>query len=112
MSFWLKPLTVTAFALGLGAASLAQAATPAELQAQRVDNRQARQDARIDQGAASGQLTPREQRRLRHQQTHIANMEDRVEADGKVTGKEAVHMEHAQDSASRNIYRKKHNHRN
>ncbi|MFP8777742.1 hypothetical protein [Hydrogenophaga sp. RWCD_12] len=112
MSFWLKPLTVSALALGLGAASLAQAATPAELQAQRVDNRQARQDARIDQGAASGQLTPREQRRLRHQQQHVSNLEDRVEADGKVTGKEAAHMEHAQDRASRNIYRKKHNHRN
>lgn len=109
MSFWTKPLTVAA--LALGAMTAAHAATPAELQAQRVDNRQARQDARIDQGAASGQLTPREQRRLRHQQTHIANMEDRVEADGKVTGKEAAHMENAQDRASRDIYRKKHNRR-
>lgn len=110
MPFWTKPLTATV--LLLGAAMAAHAATPVELQARRVDNRQARQDARIDQGAASGQLTAREQRRLRHQQQHVSNLEDRVEADGKVTGKEAVHMEHAQDRASRNIYRKKHNGRN
>ena len=62
MSFWLKPLT--AAVLALGAATAAQAMTPAERQAQRVDNRQARQAERIDQGVASGQLTRREERRL------------------------------------------------
>ena len=109
MSFWLKPLT--AVALTLGAITLAQAATPAEHQARRVDHRQARQAARIDQGVASGELTRREEHRLEHQQQHVANVEARVESDGKVTAKEAVHMEHAQDRASRNIYRKKHNSR-
>lgn len=107
MSFWLKPLTTAV--LALGAVTAAQAVTPAERQAQRVDNRQARQAARIDQGVASGQLTRREEHRLEHQQQHIANMETRMESDGRVTGKEAVRMEHAQDRASRNIYRKKHN---
>jgi hypothetical protein len=109
MSFWLKPLT--AAVLTLGAVTLAQAVTPAERQAQRVDHRQARQAARIDQGVASGQLTRREENRLEHQQQHVANVETRVESDGKVTAKEAVRMEHAQDRASRNIYRKKHNRR-
>ena len=109
MSFWLKPLT--AAVLTLGAVTLAQAVTPAERQAQRVDHRQARQAARIDQGVASGQLTRREENRLEHQQQHVANVETRVESDGKVTAKEAVGMEHAQDRASRNIYRKKHNRR-
>lgn len=107
MSFWLKPLT--AAVLVLGAATAAQAMTPAERQAQRVDNRQARQAERIDQGVASGQLTRREERRLERQQQHIANMENRMESDGKVTGREAVRMERAQDRASRNIHRKKHN---
>lgn len=110
MSFWLKPLTATI--LALGAVTAAQAVTPAERQAQRVDNRQARQAERIDQGVASGQLTRREESRLEHQQQHIANMETRMESDGKVTAREAVRMEHAQDRASRNIYRKKHNRRN
>lgn len=110
MSFWLKPLT--AAVLVLGAVTAAQAVTPAERQAQRVDNRQARQAERIDQGASSGQLTRREENRLEHQQQHIANLENRMERDGKVTGREAVRLEHAQDRASRNIYRKKHNRRN
>lgn len=109
MSFWLKPLT--AAVLTLGAVTLAQAVTPADRQAQRVDRRQAHQAARIDQGLASGELTRREEHRLEHQQEHIANVETRVERDGQVTGKEAVRLEHAQDRASRNIYRKKHNHR-
>lgn len=109
MSFWLKPLT--AAVLALGAATAAHAVTPAERQAQRIDNRQARQAARIDQGVASGELTRREEHRLDHQQQHIANMEHRMERDGMVTGREAVRMEHAQDRASRNIYRKKHNNR-
>jgi hypothetical protein len=107
MSFWLKPLT--AAAVLLGAATLAHAVTPAERQAQRVDNRQARQAERIDRGVASGELTRREERRLEHQQRHIANLESRAESDGKVTAREAARMEHAQDRASRNIYRKKHN---
>lgn len=110
MSFWLKPFT--AAVLALGAVTAAQAVTPAERQAQRVDNRQARQAERIDQGVASGQLTRREENRLENQQQHIANMENRMERDDKVTAREAVRMEHAQDRASRNIYRKKHNRRN
>lgn len=109
MSFWLKHLT--AAALTLGTVTLVHAVTPAERQAQRVDHRQARQAARIDQGVASGELTRREEHRLEHQQQHVDNVETRVESDGKVTAKEAVRMEHAQDRASRNIYRKKHNRR-
>jgi uncharacterized membrane protein YhiD involved in acid resistance len=105
MSFWLKPLTAAVVALG--AVTLVHAVTPTA----RVDNHQARQAARIDQGVASGELTRREEHRLEHQQQHIANVETRVESDGKVTAKEAVRMEHAQDRASRNIYRKKHNRR-
>ena len=66
---------------------------------------------RIDQGVASGELTRREQHRLEHQQQHVANVETRVESDGTVTAKEALRLEHAQDRASRNIHRKKHNRR-
>lgn len=110
MSFWLRPLSVAVVALC--AVTAAQAVTPAERQARRVDQRQERQAERIDHGVASGQLTRREAQRLNHQQRHIANMETRIEGDGRVTGKEALRLEHAQDRASRNIHRKKHNARN
>jgi hypothetical protein len=83
-------------------ASWAQEATP------RVDNRQDRQAARIEQGAASGALTGREQRRLNREQRAIDRKEQKVEADGKVTPKEARRLEHMQDRASRDIRRQKH----
>lgn len=58
------------------AALLMSASTLAVADPVRVDQRQARQDARIDQGVASGELTVREAARLEARQGHI----DRVEA--------------------------------
>lgn len=83
----------------------AQTATP------RVDERQARQEQRIDQGVSSGELTAREATRLSRQQQHIDRVEDRAKADGEVTTKERARLTHAQNEASRDIARKKHNRR-
>lgn len=80
-----------------------------ESQAARRDNRQGRQRARIHQGVKSGELTKGEAHRLRKQQRHINRMENRAEADGNVTAVEKMRIEKAQDRASKNIYRKKHN---
>lgn len=94
---------------GLGAFAVqAQAVTLGERQAARVDKRQDRQDTRIDQGVASGELTRPEQARMEVQQARIGRMENRIEADGKVTGKEALRLERKQDQASRSIARNKH----
>lgn len=95
---------VSAAALTLFAAgAFAQAAsTP------KVDKRQDRQEARIQQGAASGSLTPREQRRLERQQKSIANAEEKAKADGVVTKKERAHLQHRENKASRDIARQKH----
>ena len=94
---------------GLGAwAAQAQTVTLGEHQAARVENRQDRQDTRIDQGVASGELTRPEQARMEVQQARIGRMENRIEADGKVTGKEALRLERKQDQASRSIARNKH----
>jgi hypothetical protein len=95
--------------VGLGVlAAQAQTVTLGERQATRVDNRQDRQDTRIDQGVASGELTRPEQARMEVQQARIGRMENRIEADGKVTGKEALRLERKQDQASRSIARNKH----
>ncbi len=80
-----------------------------EAQAARRDNRQARQHARIHEGVKSGELTTGEAMKLRKQQRHIRRMENRAEADGTVTNREKYRIEKAQDRASKNIYRKKHN---
>jgi hypothetical protein len=73
-----------------------------------IDQRQANQERRIDQGISSGQLTERESARLDKQQNHIDTMENKAKADGVMTKKERARIQAAQDRASRNIARQKH----
>jgi hypothetical protein len=83
-------------------------ATPAFAQETRADRRQDRQELRIDKGVQSGSLTPRETRKLERGQNHVEKVETRAQADGKVTAREKVRLEHAQDVQSKRIYRQKH----
>jgi hypothetical protein len=73
------------------------------------DRRQARQQARIGQGMASGELTAAETARLLRQQRRVRRVERRVEADGVVTRREARRLDRVQDRAGFAIARKKHN---
>ncbi|MBI4989923.1 MAG: hypothetical protein HZC23_14000 [Rhodocyclales bacterium] len=91
-------LLVSAFALP----ALAQTSTP------RIDQRQANQQQRIDQGAQSGALTDREAARLEKGQANVQKMEDKAAADGTVTAREKARIERAQDRQSRRIARQKH----
>jgi len=77
-----------------------------------IDQRQANQEQRIDQGIASGQLTQREAGRLEQQQQHINTIEDKSKSDGVVTKKERARLHAAQDKASKKIYRQKHDRQN
>lgn len=100
-------------ALSLAAAGLAvQAQQPAAVGSAatmpRVEKREAHQQARIAQGAESGSLTPREQRRLQREQKGIAKAETKAEADGKVSTAEQRKLSHMQNHASRDIRRQKH----
>ena len=74
----------------------------------RADARQENQDARIEQGIASGELTQREANRLDAREEHIDNVEDRAKADGVVTHNERVKLEVKQDRSSRAIAKQKH----
>lgn len=94
-------LAVSAMVAMAGTA-YAQAGSPG------IDQRQANQERRIDQGIASGQLNEPEAARLNKQQDHIDKMENKAKADGVVTNKERQRIHNAQDRASRNIYREKH----
>jgi len=102
--------TLKTFAVGatLAIATLgafAQATAPVT---PRVDARQTRQDARIDAGVASGQLTPRETKRLERQQGHVDVVETKVKADGTVTAAERRRLAQAQKRSSANIRHQKH----
>lgn len=100
----MKKMLLVACGVVLGASGMvyAQAETPG------IDQRQANQERRIDQGIASGQLNQREANRLDRQQDRIDRMENRVKADGVVTDKERARITHEQNQASRHIAREKH----
>lgn len=95
-------LLIGALTIAVSGVALAQPATP------RVDQREANQAQRIQQGTASGQLTPRETERLQNQQARINNAETKAKADGTVTPKERERLARMQNKASRDIAREKH----
>ena len=109
----LKRTTLTLLgALIAGAALLAQTPASAPNASQKreahMEKRADRQQKRIGQGVASGQLTPRETVRLERQEARIDRHIAKAEADGKVTKKEATRIEKEQNRESRRIRRQKH----
>lgn len=103
-------LTRTTFKLFLtgGAAALACAGALAQPVTPGIDQREARQEQRIQQGVASGQLNARETHRLARQQARIHQTEQAAKADGRVSAKERAHLDAMQDKASRDIHQQKH----
>ena len=97
-------LAVTAGA-SLSGTAFAQTATP------RLDQREANQQQRINQGVASGQLTPREAGNLQRRENRLNANEARAKADGVVTPQERRHLQREANHNSRKIYHKKHNRR-
>lgn len=93
---------LAAIAIVLPTLAFAQANTPG------IDQRQANQERRIDQGVASGSLTQREANRLERGQQRVGNMENRAKADGVVTSQERARISHAQNVQSERIYEQKH----
>ncbi len=100
---------ILAIAVATGAAvsssAFAQATTP------KLDQREANQQQRINQGVASGQLTPRETVRLEKRATRLEANEQRAKADGVVTPAERRRLQREANHNSRKIYHKKHNRR-
>lgn len=80
----------------------AQTATP------RVDARQAKQDARIEQGAKSGELTKRETAKLQAGQAKVDAKEAKAKADGNVTPRERAALAKEQHKQSKKIAKEKH----
>ena len=74
----------------------------------RIDRREDRQEARIEQGRASGELTPREARRLERGQAAVDRKQARAEADGVVTARERARITGEQNEQSRRIRHQKH----
>jgi len=71
--------------------------------------RDVNQQKRIEQGLQSGQLTTKEAGQLEQGEARIEKMEQRAEADGKLTDAEKRRIEQAQNKESQQIYQDKHN---
>ncbi|NJK95301.1 MAG: hypothetical protein HC905_10645 [Bacteroidales bacterium] len=89
-------------ALSFSVNSFAQTATP------HVTERQVNQQARIQNGKQSGELTRKEKRHLQAQQVKIHRDKKAAKSDGVVTAAERRKLHREQSRASRNIYRQKH----
>jgi hypothetical protein len=75
-----------------------------------IHNREVRQQKRIAQGIASGELTPRETIRLERQQAGLRHevADFREDNGGKLTRGEFARVERQQNRMSHEIYRLKH----
>jgi uncharacterized membrane protein YebE (DUF533 family) len=93
-------LAVAGLAAAFGAA--------AQTQTSGADQRQANQQARIDQGKATGALSKREATRVQAGQAKVAGMKQAAAADGRVTRAERQAIQKEQNKQSRRIYRQKH----
>ena len=74
-----------------------------------ITDRQIRQQERIHQGVASGELTAREVAALEREQCRIRKSKQRAWSDGELTPVERGRLDCLQDWASAHIYNKKHN---
>lgn len=93
---------VAALALSVVGLAMAQPTTP------NLDKREARQQQRINQGVASGQLNAREANRLQQRESKLAADEAAAKSDGKVTRAERRKLQREADRDSRAIHKQKH----
>jgi hypothetical protein len=82
---------------------LASAAFAAAQSTPRIDQRQEKQEKRIDKGVASGKITQKEAARLEKGQLQVEQMEQKALKDGKLTKQEKLRIEHAQDQQNKRI---------
>src|SRR3954466_5670946 len=103
-----RQMKIVKFITIAAAAAFALPAAAQTSSTPRIDQRQANQERRIEQGEKSGALTGKEAARLENGEARIQKKEAKAAADGKVTRKERARIEQAQNRESRRIYREKH----
>jgi hypothetical protein len=89
----------------------AQTADPDSTSSRRMAaavQRNVNQQARIEQGIQSGELTNHETAKLERGQAHVNHLEARAGADGHVGPGEQQRIQHAENGQSHRIFREKH----
>src|SRR5262245_28852595 len=77
-------------------------------QMQAAVQRDANQETRINQGVKSGELTTREAGNLERGQARVAQTQANAAANGRISPKEAGHMQRTENRQSHRIHRQKH----
>jgi len=98
----------TQITLALFATALLSGAAFADTPAEKDQQRDVNQQQRIENGLQSGQLSTKEAGRLEREQQHVDRMEARDLKDGHMSAGEQLRLDKAQDAASADIYRQKH----
>lgn len=104
-----KPLLALLVSAAFAAPAFAQEAPPPAPNNAADVQRDVNQQQRIEQGLQSGQLSTKEAGGLERQQKHIDRMEQRADRNGSTSPAEQSRIDAAQNRASANIYRDKHN---
>ena len=99
----------TTFAASLILAAFTLPAFAQNASTPNLDQRQANQEKRIDNGVKSGQLTAKETANLEKRETKLETDKQAAKADGKVTKAERNKLQREANRDSRKIHRKKHN---
>jgi len=98
--------------LAVTVASLMSAGAFAQSAAEQDQQRDVNQQQRIEQGLKSGELSTKEAGHLEREQQHIDRMEARDLKDGKMSAGEQLRLDRAQNAASADIYKQKHDAQN
>ena len=101
-------MTKTQITLVFCAAALLSSAAFADTAAEKDQQRDVNQQQRIEQGLQSGQLSTKEAGRLERDQQHVDRMEARDMKDGHMSAGEQLRLDKAQNAASADIYKQKH----
>jgi hypothetical protein len=96
-------LLMTVILSALVAPVFAQTATP------KIDAREVKQQQRIANGVASGQLTAKETQHLEARESKLVADEKVAKADGVVTARERAKLTREENRDSRAIHKAKHN---
>ena len=95
-------------ATSLAAALLFTAALPALAQNRQIDERQYRQDQRVERGFYRGDLTRREVQRIEQEQRRIDRMQRQAMADGRMSRRERQNIQVAQNRLNAMIRHERH----
>jgi hypothetical protein len=99
---------IVKWTLALSVAGLLSGTAVAQTAAEKDQQRDVNQQERIEQGLKSGELNTKEAGRLEREQQHIERMEAHDLKDGKISPAEQARLTKAQNAASADIYKQKH----